>query len=246
MLFAANFMRGGGVLTVLLIAWIFLAAMMFRAREALATQPDGPGHGKREWFRWSGFVRQCCPRRGRPSRVEVDILYMFLFWLSVVLFLGIAVPAIYFAWRYRYKPGRVTPHMTHNTLLEIIMERAAADAVRRHLFLGTQRLDEIRGRARRIDGDPGHAPKSGCGSLSIRTGRVRSTIFTCRSNKPVKFVMTSEDVLHDFFVPDMRVKHDIVPGRYTEVWFNPTFDGRASCHLRGILRQGPLRHARRS
>ncbi len=37
--------------------------------------------------------------------------------------------------------------------------------------------------------------------------------------------MTSEDVLHDFFVPDMRVKHDIVPGRYTEVWFTPTVLG---------------------
>ena len=44
-------------------------------------------------------------------------------------------------------------------------------------------------------------------------------------NKPVRFVMTSEDVLHDFFVPDMRVKHDIVPGRYTEVWFTPTVLG---------------------
>ena len=44
-------------------------------------------------------------------------------------------------------------------------------------------------------------------------------------NKPVKFIMTSEDVLHDFFVPDMRVKHDIVPGRYTEVWFTPTVLG---------------------
>ena len=45
-------------------------------------------------------------------------------------------------------------------------------------------------------------------------------------NKPVKFTMTSEDVLHDFFVPDMRVKHDIVPGRYTEIWFTPTVLGR--------------------
>ena len=45
--------------------------------------------------------------------------------------------------------------------------------------------------------------------------------FTCPVNKPVRFIMTSEDVLHDFFVPDMRVKHDIVPGRYTEVWFTP-------------------------
>jgi cytochrome c oxidase subunit 2 len=45
-------------------------------------------------------------------------------------------------------------------------------------------------------------------------------------NKNVKFVMTSEDVIHDFFVPDMRVKHDIIPGRYTEVWFNPTMMGK--------------------
>ena len=45
-------------------------------------------------------------------------------------------------------------------------------------------------------------------------------------NKPVKFVMTSEDVLHDFFVPDMRVKRDIIPGRYTEVWFTPTVLGK--------------------
>jgi len=45
-------------------------------------------------------------------------------------------------------------------------------------------------------------------------------------NKPVKFTMTSEDVLHDFYVPDMRVKHDIVPGRYTQIWFTPTVLGK--------------------
>jgi len=33
-------------------------------------------------------------------------------------------------------------------------------------------------------------------------------------------------VIHDFFVPDMRVKHDIIPGRYTEVWFTPTVLGK--------------------
>ena len=50
-------------------------------------------------------------------------------------------------------------------------------------------------------------------------------------NKPVRFIMTSEDVLHDFFVPDMRVKADIIPGRYTEIWFTPTVLGKhvATC-----------------
>jgi cytochrome c oxidase subunit 2 len=44
-------------------------------------------------------------------------------------------------------------------------------------------------------------------------------------NKPVRLVITSEDVLHDFFVPNMRVKYDAVPGRFTDVWFTPTVHG---------------------
>jgi len=60
------------------------------------------------------------PPQGSAFAAEVDNVYMWLFWLSVFLFIGIAFPAIYFAWRYRYKPGRVTPHQTHNTFLEIL------------------------------------------------------------------------------------------------------------------------------
>ena len=44
--------------------------------------------------------------------------------------------------------------------------------------------------------------------------------------RPVKMIMTSEDVIHDFFVPAFRVKADVIPGRYTSVWFEPTKAGR--------------------
>lgn len=44
--------------------------------------------------------------------------------------------------------------------------------------------------------------------------------------RPVKLVMTSQDVIHDFFVPDFRNKQDVVPGRYTTEWFKPTRPGR--------------------
>ncbi len=44
--------------------------------------------------------------------------------------------------------------------------------------------------------------------------------------RPVKMIMTSEDVIHDFFVPAFRVKADVIPGRYTSVWFQPTKPGR--------------------
>ena len=40
------------------------------------------------------------------------------------------------------------------------------------------------------------------------------------AGKPVKLIMTSRDVLHSFFIPEFRVKEDVIPGRYTTLWFN--------------------------
>ena len=44
--------------------------------------------------------------------------------------------------------------------------------------------------------------------------------------RPVKLIMTSEDVIHDLFVPAFRVKADVLPGRYTTLWFQATEPGR--------------------
>ena len=43
--------------------------------------------------------------------------------------------------------------------------------------------------------------------------------------RAIKLNMISEDVIHDFFVPDFRVKMDVIPGRYTTLWFQPTRTG---------------------
>ena len=43
--------------------------------------------------------------------------------------------------------------------------------------------------------------------------------------RPVKLTMASEDVIHGFSVPAFRVKKDVVPGRYTSLWFEPTMTG---------------------
>ena len=47
--------------------------------------------------------------------------------------------------------------------------------------------------------------------------------------RAVRLIMTSEDVLHDFSIPAFRVKADVIPGRYTQIWFEATKPGR--CHL---------------
>src|SRR5580658_2798028 len=68
-----------------------------------------------EWL-----ARWMLPAAGSDYAQGVDLIYVGLFLLMLVMFLGITFSTLYFAWRYRYKPGRVTPHQTHDTTLEII------------------------------------------------------------------------------------------------------------------------------
>ncbi len=46
------------------------------------------------------------------------------------------------------------------------------------------------------------------------------------AGRAVKLVLTSEDVIHSFFIPAFRVKQDALPGRYTTLWFEPERIGR--------------------
>jgi cytochrome c oxidase subunit II len=44
--------------------------------------------------------------------------------------------------------------------------------------------------------------------------------------RPIRLTMTSQDVIHSFFIPAFRIKQDVVPGRYTSLWFQATRPGR--------------------
>lgn len=44
-------------------------------------------------------------------------------------------------------------------------------------------------------------------------------------NRPVRLIMTSQDVIHSFYVPAFRIKQDVLPGRYTSIWFEATKPG---------------------
>lgn len=45
------------------------------------------------------------------------------------------------------------------------------------------------------------------------------------AGRPIKLVMTSQDVIHSFFMPVFRIKQDVLPGRYTILWFKATKPG---------------------
>jgi cytochrome c oxidase subunit II len=56
-------------------------------------------------------------------------------------------------------------------------------------------------------------------------GRWEMNTLTVPMGRNVKLTMTSEDVIHAFFIPEFRVKADVFPGRYTQLWFNATKTG---------------------
>jgi len=54
------------------------------------------------------------------------------------------------------------------------------------------------------------------------SGRKESAELHVPVNTPVRLIMSSDDVIHSFFVPNFRIKQDVVPGRYTTLWFQAT------------------------
>jgi cytochrome c oxidase subunit 2 len=58
--------------------------------------------------------------------------------------------------------------------------------------------------------------------LQHRSGRREINELHVPLGQPVRLVMTSQDVIHSFYVPAFRLKQDVLPGRYTGLWFTPT------------------------
>ena len=78
-------------------------------------------------------------------------------------------------------------------------------------------------------------------------GRTSIDVLTVPVGRPIKLVMTSRDVIHSFYVPAFRMKHDVVPGRYYAAWFEAitpgTFDIRCAEYC-GISHSGMLGQVR--
>lgn len=149
---------------------------------------------------------------------------MAILGLNVFFFLLIAVLVVYSVIKFKRKPGVVTPYITHNLFLELTWSVIPTFIVLGVFFWGAAGFLDYR-----------IAPDNAM-EISV-TGRKWNWAFEYPDGskfvneihipvgKPVRFTITSEDVLHDFFVPGMRVKHDAIPQRYDTVWFTPNVIG---------------------
>lgn len=155
----------------------------------------------------------------------VDLLYDFLFYLSLISTILVTVAMLYFVVKYhRSKTGRETAYILDSHTLEILWTVVPLFVM---LFIFAWGFEGYR-KMRQVPKDAVEINITGrqwMWSMEYTNGRKTLNQLVVPRDKPVKLIMTSEDVLHSFFIPNFRVKQDVVPGRYTTIYFQATKDG---------------------
>lgn len=172
------------------------------------------------WFR--DFL---LPRGAATHVGEMDGLFMFITWLTVFFFFFNGGLIFYAVRRWRRRSEKeVTPHITHDTRLELIwslIPLAVVMVIFLWGFKGYVKAWVAPNEAMEIIA----TGKKWVWEFEYPDGTRTLNDLHVPVNRPVKLVLTSEDVIHSFFIPEFRLKRDAIPGRYTELWFTATEPG---------------------
>jgi cytochrome c oxidase subunit 2 len=165
------------------------------------------------------------PSSSSTMSAEVDALFNFIFYTASIFFAIVLFSSVYFVLKYRRRQQNgLTSGLAHNTKLEIVWTVIPTILVfivfiwgfRSYLRLHVAPRDALE---IKVTGQkwfwtfdyPGGA--NSLNELYVPVG------------KPVKLLMSSQDVIHSFYVPDFRIKMDVLPNRYTITWFEATRTG---------------------
>jgi cytochrome c oxidase subunit 2 len=165
------------------------------------------------------------PKQASTLAPGVDGLFWFITAVSAFFFTLITVLILVFVRRYRRRgPNEITPHITHNQKLEIVWSVVPLLIVIGIFFWGFHGYVSAQvAPANSIEIQV--VGKKWVWQYEYPDGLRTLNEIHVPVNRPVRLIMTSEDVIHSFFVPTFRMKKDVVPGRYTEVWFTATHPG---------------------
>jgi cytochrome c oxidase subunit 2 len=167
------------------------------------------------------------PPRASTGAGQIDALYVFLLVVSTVMTALIFVCIIAFAFKYRRRsPDDPNPPPIHgSTLLEIIWS-AIPLFVMLIMFAWGTKLYFDNYTPPRDTLDIYVTGKQWMWKIQYPDGQREINEMHVPTGRPVKLTLASEDVIHSFFIPAFRLKHDVVPGSYQTYWFQPTEPGR--------------------
>ncbi|MGO9455231.1 MAG: cytochrome c oxidase subunit II [Candidatus Binataceae bacterium] len=165
---------------------------------------------------------------------QVDWLFLLIFWIVVITWAAVMVAMVVFMFKYRHRPGRKAEYIEGNTRLEIVWTTVTAVIMIALALMSKSTWAEIK-----EHGPPGQvfykvAAKQFNWEITYPgpDGKFDSKAITVENemhvpvNQVVRIDLTSKDVIHSFFVPNMRLKQDAVPGRTIHVWFQAKEPGQ--------------------
>ena len=162
------------------------------------------------------------PKQVSSFAHDIDNLFFFIFYASVVLFLIVVIGMMYLAIKYRFKKGdevRLTSSLDHNTFLEvlffviplILVTITFVWGIRSYLNMVIVPDDAIE---IKVTG------QSWFWTFDYPEGGSTLNELVVHVEPPIKIVLSSTDVLHSFYIPVMRAKMDVLPNRYNVMWFD--------------------------
>jgi cytochrome c oxidase subunit 2 len=181
----------------------------------------------------SGFSLLAVMQDGIPLRPEaassiaegVDRLHFFLTGITLFFTALIFTIIFYFMVRYRRRSeGEQPPETEENLLLELTWTLVPT-LLSALIFVWASSLYFRNSRPPAASMEIFVIGKQWMWHLQHPEGPREINELHVPVNVPVKLTMTSEDVIHDFYIPAFRVKKDVLPGRYTSLWFQATKTG---------------------
>ena len=150
--------------------------------------------------------------------------FYFIAGVSLLLLIGLTLTMIYFIWRYNKKKNLVATQIEGNTVLEITWTVIPVLLSLVMFSLGWAGWKPTT-----------KPPKDAMNITAV--ARMWNFLFIYENGKqspdlivpvniPVKINLISLDVIHSLFIPDFRIKSDIVPGRQKFMWFLPQMEGK--------------------
>jgi cytochrome c oxidase subunit 2 len=168
------------------------------------------------------------PEQASSMAGEVDALYIALLGITAFFSLLIGVLVLGFAIRYRRGRNRKATQIEGNLALELLWS-GIPFVIAMGIFLWSAKIYLALARPPDDALEIFVVGKQWMWKLQHMEGRREINELHVPVGQPVKLTMTSEDVIHSFYVPAFRVKQDVLPGRYTTLWFEATKPG--SYHL---------------
>src|SRR6476659_1230225 len=164
------------------------------------------------------------PARASTTAGSVDALFVFLVILSGMVSVAIFTAIMVFAVRFRRRTGVLAEQIEGSTALEITWSIIPLGIFVVIFIWGAVIYFKERTPPRGAT-EVYVVAKQWMWKLQHEEGQREINELHVPVGRDVKLIMTSQDVIHSFFVPAFRIKQDVLPGRYTTAWLHPTKAG---------------------